>query len=192
MTQYLTLITLFFTLSTSVTFSQNAAERSTLLKELDFLIGTWDVTMEWYDTHKPGSERLFIETGQQTCAYDFYQDGLPMFITCRGEVTSDRGRRRTIQESIRFGKFSGTYERTGLYSNWPATGKELLYFDSDNHKFVIYGELDVQDNMLERYEDIYKFDDNYSSFTRKNVANFSDMPITQFNLTMIGIGKKVR
>ncbi len=185
----LTALLIFFCSSLT---GQNAAERSAKLNELNFLIGTWDLTFEWYDTHQPDSEVIFVEKGQQTCEYDFYQNGMPMFITCRGELKSDRGRTRTIQESIRYGKFVQTFERTGLYSNWPATGNEVLYFDPTSRNITIYGELDVQNNMLERYEDVYQFNEDYSYFDRKNIANFSDMPITEFNLTMKGTGRKIK
>jgi hypothetical protein len=162
------------------------------VQELDFLTGTWDISFEIYDTHHPESGILFTEKGQQVCYYDLPQNGVPKFITCKGEVTSSKGRVRTFSESIRYGRFSKAFERTGIFSNWPATSKEFLFYDSISRKMTLEGELEVEHNMIERYEDIYSFSPDFSSYTRRNVANFSNMPITQFNITLLGTGTKLK
>ncbi len=169
-----------------------AQEKKLSIKELDFLIGTWEITFDIYDTHQPENGILFSEKGTQKCFYDLYQNDEPRFITCKGEVVREDGRKRTFQESIRYGNFSGTYERTGIFSNWPATSKELLFYHEDERKFEIRGELDVKDHMLELYEDIYQFSEDYSRFEQRNVANFTDMPITEYNITLTGTGKKIK
>lgn len=161
------------------------------IQDLGFLVGTWDITFEIYDTHHPENGVLFIEKGRQVCSYELPNNGEPRFITCKGEVTSSKGRIRTFSESIRYSRFSQSFERTGIFSNWPATSNEIIIYDPALRKMVIEGELEVENNMLERYEDIYLFSPDLSSYSRKNVANFSDMPITQFNLTLAGTGKKV-
>lgn len=183
------LAALFF--SSDACSEEEGSSHSTV-QDLSFLIGTWEITFEIYDTYTPGKRPVFTEKGTQTCEFDLGQDGIPMFVTCRGEVTSDHGRTRTFQESIRYGNFACAFERVGLFSNWPATSLETLYHDPAKRTLEIRGKLDVQDGMLERYEDIYQFDETCSSYVRRNVANFSDMPVTEFNLTLAGTGKKIK
>ena len=177
-------------MSIAIKMNVNAQEVKPTVRDLDFLLGTWDITFEIYDTHNPERGILFKERGVQHCSFDLEQNGEPMFITCRGEVTSDKGRTRTFQESIRYGTFVNTFERIGIFSNWPGTSEELLYFHSDSRKIEIKGQLKVQDGMLERYEDIYSFNEEYTFYDRRNVANFSDMPVKEFNLTLVGTGRK--
>ncbi len=178
-------------------YAQNSDSENPTVQRLDFLIGTWEIDFRIYDTHDPkASLPLFTETGTQTCEYDLSYRGVPQFIICKGQMICDsgrlEGRTRSFQEAIRYGRFENSYERIGLYSNWPATGLELLTYDSINSKMVIEGELKVQDNMLERYQDVYQFNDDYTYYDRRNVANFSDMSITEYNLTLTGTGRKVK
>ncbi len=165
------------------------------VQDLDFMIGKWEINFEWYDTHDTTRGMYFTEEGFQICEYDLELNGKPMFIICRGELVGRggnfEGRKREIQAAIRYGRFENSFERIGIYSNWPATGLELLKYDSTNRQFVIRGQLNVQRNMLERYVDVYQFSEDYTSFERTNIANFSDMPLTEYNLTMKGTGRKV-
>ncbi|SNT20552.1 hypothetical protein SAMN05421640_2847 [Ekhidna lutea] len=170
------------------------------VQDLDFFTGKWEVTLEIYDTHKPNADPIFVEKGYQVNEYELNYKGIPMFLTSRGyleivETDEKRkhlmGRTREFQESIRYGNFESSFERIGLYSNWPATGIETMTYDSISRMFIIRGNLNVQNNMLERYVDTYKFNEDYTYFERTNIANFSDMPITEYNLTLKGTGRKV-
>ncbi|MEQ8627559.1 hypothetical protein [Ekhidna sp.] len=170
------------------------------VQDLDFFTGKWEVTLEIYDTHNPNTDPIFVEKGYQVSEYELNYKGIPMFVTTRGyleivEADEKRkhlmGRTREFQESIRYGKFESSFERIGLYSNWPATGIETMTYDSTSRMFIIRGNLNVQNNMLERYVDTYSFNEDYTYFERTNIANFSDMPITEYNLTLKGTGRKV-
>ncbi len=170
------------------------------VQDLDFLLGKWEIAFEIYDTHNPGSEPIFSEKGWQVCGYELKLNDVPMFLTCEGELIIDStdakrkkhlGRKREILETIRYSKFENSFERIGLYSNWPATGLEILHYDSAKRQIVIRGELNVQDNMLERYVDTYQFNEDYTYAERTNIANFSDMPITKYGLTLKATYKKL-
>ncbi len=190
------LFSMFFCiLSTSLKAQEKVAQKPTV-QDLDFLIGTWDITFTFYDPRNPARGETFTEMGVKTCQYDMELNGVPMFIVCETELIGKaqqeklNGRKRKATEFIRYGPFVNTFERVELYSNWPATAIEQLDYDSLTNKFVIKGQLAVQDNKLERYEDIFQFNNDYTYYDRKNVANFSDMPTTEFNLVLIGTGKK--
>lgn len=175
--------------------SQNSIKKDSAIQDLDFLIGTWEVQLTWYDTHTPGSEPEFSEKGTMVCTYELDYRGTKKFIFCKSSLyTYDgrlKGRHREVLEIIQWSKFSGAFERTGVYSNWPATGIETFIFNSEERTFYLEGELGVQDGMLERYAESYQFNADYTTFERRNLANFSDMPITEYNLTMTGTGKKI-
>jgi hypothetical protein len=166
------------------------APETPLITQLEFIIGEWDITFDIYDTHKPGSEPIFTEAGVQRCSYDLEYRGKPTFITCIGKVTSDRGRVRNFQESIRYNQFIGSFERIGIYSNWPAHGVEQVSYDPDERELALRGELMVQDRNIERYEDVYTFSDDFNFYTRRNVANFPDMRASEYNLTLAGTDRK--
>lgn len=183
-----------------MTLSALKAQQLPTVQDLDFLVGKWEIQFAFYDTHKPNTEPIFTEKGVRTCFYEMKYRGVPMFITCEGQLvinstdddhTKGMGRTREFRETIRYSRFENSFERIGLYSNWPATGLETLFYDSTKRQFIIRGQLNVQNNMLERYVDTFQFNENYTYAERTNIANFSDMPIAEYNLTFKGTYKKI-
>ena len=165
------------------------------IKDLDFLIGTWEVEFDWYDTHKPGSKPEFSEKGTMVCSYDLDYRGTKKFIFCRSSLDTNegrlKGRYRETLAVIQWSKFSNSFEKTGVFSNWPSTGIMTFTFNPLKRTFYLEGKLGVQDGMIERFAETYQFNKDYTEFERRNVANFSDMPITEYNLTMTCKGKKI-
>ncbi len=162
------------------------------ITDFEFLIGTWEITFDFYDPHKPERGVVFQETGTQECYYDLVLDGIPTYITCKGEVVSSKGRKRTFQESIRYSRFEGRFIRVGLFSNWPATSQETLSFFPADRKFTIKGRLPYPRNRTELYQDIYLFNESYDTYEREHIANYPEMPLTEFNLALKGTGKKIK
>lgn len=183
-------------LVTGIVHSQTETKKNPTIQDLDFLIGTWEVQFDWYDTHQPGSEPVFSEKGTMVCSFDLDYRGTKKFIFCRSSLdTYDgrlKGRHRETLEVIQWSRFSNAFERTGVYSNWPATGIETFTFNPKDRTFYLEGKLGVQDGMTENYAEVYQFDESYTTFQRRNVANFSDMPITEYNLTMTSTGNKIK
>lgn len=176
------------------------AQQIPTVQDLDFLVGEWEIQFEFYDTHKPNTGPIFTEKGSRNCFYEMEYRGVPMYITCEGRLIIDStdndhikgmGRTREFRETIRWGRFENSFERIGLYSNWPATGLETLAYDSAKRQFIIRGQLNVQNNMLERYVDTFQFNEEYTYAERTNIANFSDMPIAEYNLTFKAKYRKV-
>ncbi len=187
-----TISVILLLLSTLFVQSQNKPT----IKDLDFLIGTWEVEFDWYDTYKPGLKPEFSEKGTMVCSYDLDYRGTKKFIFCRYSLDTNegrlKGRYRETLEMIQWSKLSGSFERTGVFSNWPATGFETFTFNPQTRTIYAEGELGVTDGKLERFAQTIQFNENYTEYQRRNVANFSDMPITEYNLTMTGKGKKVK
>lgn len=189
------LISLLTLLVNSQALSQKSQKVKPTVNDLKFLIGEWEITFDFYDTHHPEKGIWFTEEGTMKCEFDMFYNGKPRFITCKGKVKSNsgrfKGREREFRESIRYGNFVSGFERVGIYSNWPGTAEELLFYYPEDRKIEIKGQLRVREG-LERYEDVYQFNEDYTSFTRRNVANFPDMPVPLYNLTLTGTGKKIK
>ncbi|MEX0313004.1 MAG: hypothetical protein AB3N18_02425 [Allomuricauda sp.] len=187
-------ITFLFACSCLLTLSSQESTKKPTIKDLDFLIGKWEVQFDFYETHHPEKGVWFTEKGEQTCYYSLNLNGEPKYILCEGKLICDsgrfKGRERTFLSAIRYGNFVDGFERIGIFSNWPGTAIELLDYSPKKNQITIKGKLDVRSG-LERYQDVYSFDKTYTSYTRENVANFPDMPITQFNLTFKSVGKKM-
>ncbi|WP_422861453.1 hypothetical protein [Flagellimonas sp. W118] len=188
------ILILFAVLMVNNIQSQDNIKKNPVVQDLDFLIGTWEVEFDWYNTHNPGSESEFSEKGTMVCYYDLDYRGTKKFIFCKFSLHTDKGRlkgryRETL-EVIQWSKFSNAFEKTGVFSNWPATGTGTFIFDPLKRTFYYEGELGVQDGMIEKMVETYQFNEDYTAFEKRNIANFSDMPITEFNLTMTCKAKK--
>ena len=79
----------------------------------------------------------------------------------------------------------------GFILTGPLTAGNWDIFHPETRTLELRGELDVQNHVLERYEDFYRFNEDFSSFAREQIGNFSDMPVSTFNLTLKGSGKKI-
>lgn len=191
---------LLFFCSFQLANGQSSKPQSPSVQDLRFLEGKWEITFEIYDTHIPDSKPIFTEIGMQECAFELLYNDVPMYLTCEGELVINEtdhahskglGRKREIMETIRYSKFAKSFERVGLYSNWPSTGIETLAYDSAKRMIIIRGQLNVQDNMLERYVDTYRFNEDFTVAERVNIANFSDMPINEYGLTLKAQYRKI-
>ncbi|MDX1460950.1 MAG: hypothetical protein R3348_07830, partial [Xanthomonadales bacterium] len=115
------------------------------ISELDFLLGTWEISFEIHDTHNPDRGVIIIEKGTQTCEKDLLYRGEPIFITCVGRVTATEdspiaaGRTREFREAIRYNRFLGAFERIGQFSNWPAHAEEIVFYHPDTHSLELRG-----------------------------------------------------
>lgn len=172
--------------------AQEAIPARPVITDLDFLVGDWAITLESYDTRDPSRGVIASETGTQTCAYDLVHQGEPRAITCTGELTGAPWGPRTYQETIKYNRFIEAFERIGLYSGWPSHGVETVHFHDDSRTLELRGELAVGPaaSDIERMEDTYVFDEDYTAFTRRNVGNFPDMPVPEYNTTFTGTGRK--
>ncbi|MHA7872952.1 MAG: hypothetical protein ACX939_11435, partial [Hyphococcus sp.] len=163
------------------------------IRDLDFLIGVWEIENKVYYHYEP-DRLLFVEKGRQECRYDLLLDEEPQYITCEGQWRvdqDDRQRYRETRTSISYNRFMGAFEQIGVYSNWPSHGANRVTFDSETRVMFLEGELEVQDNVIERLQDKRTYNEDLTAYDVVNVANFSNLPITQFNRVYEGKGRKV-
>ena len=173
-----------------------AAEEKELaptIQDLSFLIGEWEIESHIYYHDEP-DRLLFVENGKKTCAYDLRLNEKPMYITCNGQWTvenDNRKRYRETRDSIRYNRFFGGFEEIGVYSNWPAHGANRMRFDKETRTLVIEGELELPDGVIERLQTTIVYNETFDAYEARNVANFSYLPVTQFNRVFTETGRKV-
>ena len=177
---------------TSVGLTQEeGSEPKPTIQDLDFLVGTWEVSFDFYNPREPGSEPRFFETGVVTCSYDMEFNGVAKFIVCEGKMDGSNGWKRTFKEYTEFNSLKDSFERIAIYSNWPGMARDLVIFDSEKKVLDVRGTLDVEDHIVERYQDYYNFNDDFSAYERVVHTNFSDMPVNEYNLVFKSTAKKL-
>ncbi len=99
------------------------------IKDLDFLIGEWDVT----ETIYPGQPKEYQETGTRICSY--YLDG--SFIKCESEtIVSTSGRKRTYAYYINYDKKEQCFRATNFAHDFPLHGQFQWYLDEENEQII--------------------------------------------------------
>ena len=121
------------------------------IQDLDFLIGTWDVS----EVICPGSDKKYIEGGTRTCEYDV--DGT--YIKCVTNAKSKYGE-RSLFMFFNYDKKFNKYIVTTLFSNLSFQGKYEWYLDSaqqtiqsisplePNEDEFYRGEISISENQL--------------------------------------------
>ncbi len=108
--------------STNASFSQS-------IKDLDFLIGTWEIV----ETIYPGTEREYQEKGTRTCAY--YLNG--SFIKCESETTVQKnGKKRYYSYVINYDKREDCFWATNFAHDFPLHGQFKWFLDKENQRII--------------------------------------------------------
>ncbi len=191
MFKYRYCLAILVTLFSTTLLAQKPINKEPTIQDLEFLIGKWEINFDLYNTKKPEKGIVSRESGFQICEYALSTNDVPMFIICTGEVTNEKGRTRSFQESIRYSQFSQSFERYGLFSHWSSTSKELLVYEAEKRLIAINGSLGYSRGRTERYVDRIVFDESFKTYQREHKSNLSDMPGDIYNLGLKGQAKKV-
>jgi len=178
--------------SSTLGWTQEESEPKPTIQDLDFLIGTWDVTFGFYDPRKPGSEVALTEKGIVICKFDMEFNGIAKFIVCEGKMDGSNGWKRTFKEYTEYNRLKNTFERIAIYSNWPGMARDQVIYNSEERLLDIRGTLDVQNHLVERYQDYYRFNEDFTAYERTAVSNFSDMPVDEYNLVFKSSARKIK
>lgn len=160
------------------------------IRDLDFLIGTWAIRTEHFDPRNPEAGVELEETGTMTCRYDFEFNGSPAFIVCEHELTGSNGWHRMVLQYLRYSRFTDAFQFVGMFTNWPAAARGTLHNHPEERELELRYDLEVR-NAIERGQDLYFFNDDFSEFRIEGVSNMSDMGITEFNPAFTTVGKKI-
>jgi len=97
------------------------------IKDLDFLIGTWEVE----ETILPGRDNEYQEKGTRTCEY--YLDG--SFIKCEAStVVTHTGKKRTYAYYINYDAKEDCFWATNFANDFPLHGLHQWFLDKENQQ----------------------------------------------------------
>lgn len=103
--------------------------QSQSIKDLDFLIGAWEIT----ETIYPGRPKEYQEKGTRTCSY--YLDN--SFIKCESKTTvSSSGKVRTYAYYINYDKKEECFRATNFANDFPKHGQFKWYLDEPNKQII--------------------------------------------------------
>lgn len=164
------------------------------IRDLIFMIGEWEIENRIYD-HYESDKLLFVETGRKECSHDLSLNDEPQYIACATKWRVDhegRKRDRETRDFYRYNRFLESIEEIGVYSNWPSHGANRVTFDPVARTLILEGELLLSGGVIERLQTTITYNEDFTAYESRNVANFSDLPVTQFNRVFTGKGRKVR
>jgi len=115
--------TLKFTITVCLCLSIQKASAQNI-KDLDFLIGTWEVE----ETIYPGTDKEYKEKGIRTCSY-FLNDA---FIKCEAiTIVSTSGKERHYGYYITWNHMDGFFQAVSLAHDFPRPGIHQWYLDKE-------------------------------------------------------------
>ncbi len=99
------------------------------IKDLDFLIGEWEVL----ETIYPGTDKEYQEKGIRICEY--YLNG--SFIKCESStVVSTSGKERFYAYVINYDKREDCFRATNLANDFPLQGQFKWFLDKENKQIL--------------------------------------------------------
>jgi len=103
--------------------------RAQSIKDLDFLIGSWDVL----ETIYPGTDRAYQEKGTRVCEY--YLNG--SFIKCESStVVSTSGKKRFYAYIINYDSREDCFRATNFANDFPLQGQFKWFLDKENEQIL--------------------------------------------------------
>lgn len=96
------------------------------IKELDFLIGTWE-------TREENKENGYWETSIREIKYTLKEN----YILIKSNSIDFNGRKREYNWYINFNKKSNRFEMVSMFSNWHKTQFDVLEWDKEKRTLII-------------------------------------------------------
>lgn len=125
----------------AVFFLQKASAQN--IKDLDFLIGTWQVE----ETIYPGTDKEYQEKGTRTCSYYLKE----AFIKCESVTqVSTSGRERHYVYFITWNERDGFFQAINLAHDFPRPGVFQWYLDKEKQLITMVAPKSVIDTQFFR------------------------------------------
>lgn len=160
----LTVFTTLLLSSLIATADGNPSDQPSI-KDLDILIGKWRYVDE--STELAGFD--YRETGETECAYTLDD----AFIRCEGSGVYS-GKSRTFVEYLNYNRFTGEFQRIGMFGNHPSIPRFTLEISEDGKRIEQRGApLPQRDGSFTRNWGVITFidDDHYTWDVHVNSSN---------------------
>jgi len=171
-----------------IAFAQDQADEPGT-GDLEFLVGTWNITALHYDVTNP-EDKGRQETGTKVCRHALENGGEPAYITCENisiyKLPEGESHEAYI-EYINYNPFVGAFEKANFFSSFPVKVIERVTFDAATRVIEIRGRVEVEHN-VDSYVEYWRFNKDFSVFDRKAMINLSSMPMTEYRLILSGKG----
>ena len=168
----LLVITLFFSLL-------NAFSQQKSIKDLDFLIGTWE-------TREDNVEEGWWETSTREIKYTLKGN----FIELKANSIDSNSRKREYFWYINYNKKTEQFEMVSMFSNWHKTQFDILVWDSKQRRLTIRNKPESENEFHERFGEII-FNKNFDEYTWKGENKYGDRNKPSI-WTYIEIGSRIK
>ncbi len=137
-----------------ISASANGHAQEKSIKDLDFLIGTWEV-------REDNDEKTWWEESTRTGKYIL--DGT--YIELKSSAVSSRGKERTYLWLIHYNVKAQQFEMVSIFSNWHEVLLDTLHWNAKKRKLTIRNDVERKtDEYHERFGEII-FDRNFNKYT---------------------------
>ncbi len=132
------------------------------IKELDFLIGTWE-------TREDNAETGWWETATREINYTLKDN----YIELKANSIDSNGRERAYFWYINYNKKAKQFEMVSMFSNWHKTQFDILTWDEENRTLTIRNDPDCEKRYTERFGKIM-FSEDFQSYEWKGENKYGD------------------
>lgn len=132
------------------------------IKELDFLIGTWE-------TREENIEEEWWETATREINYTLLEN----YIELKAKSIDSNGRKREYSWYINYNKKAKQFEMVSMFSNWHKTQFDILVWDSELRKLTIRNKPDSENELPKRFGEII-FSEDFDEYIWKGENKYGD------------------
>ncbi len=132
------------------------------IKELDFLIGTWE-------TREDNIETGWWEKSTRTAKYVLMEN----YIELEARTIDSNGRERITLWFLNYNKKSAQFEMASMFSNWYKTQVDILTWDKETRTLTIRNDPDCEKRYTERFGEIV-FSEDFQSYEWKGENKYGD------------------
>lgn len=134
-------ITVLVIFCLSLVFSTISTAQQISVKDLDVLIGTWDVV----EVEITGTGEKLLERGVRSCSY-FLMD---TYILCETRAKLN-GKERIYQWMINYNQVDKRFEMIGIYSNWGRKTFDTIIVPDNRLRWEVKREPNVENGVERR------------------------------------------
>ena len=132
------------------------------IKDLDFLIGTWE-------TREDIADKEWWETSTREIAYTLKGN----FIEINARSIDSNGKEREYNWYINYNKKTDEFQMTSMFSNWHKVQQDILEWDPDTRTLTIRHKPGVDDEYHERLGKLV-FDESLTNYTWTGENKYGD------------------